>query len=71
MNKNNNDPVTYGDLLEIESRLSKLETETKWLKTSLKEIKVSVDRVKWWILLGFFGSSAFIYMLSLLIQAVG
>jgi len=66
--KKNEDPITYGDLLEVESRLSKLEIEVEWLKASLKELKVSIDRIKWWIILGFFGSATFIYVLSLVVR---
>jgi len=72
MSRKDDDPVVYSDFmsfkLEIERRMSKLETEVDWLKMVLKEIKVTIDKIKWWILLGFFGSSTLIFILSLLVK---
>ncbi|MEM2449045.1 MAG: hypothetical protein QXT14_08885 [Candidatus Bathyarchaeia archaeon] len=62
------DPVLYEDFVEfvtnIESRLSKLETEQDWVKKSIDELKSSIEKYKWWIVGSFFGSSLLFFILT-------
>jgi len=64
------DPVLYEDFIEfatkVESRLTQLETDQKWVRESLKELKLSVEKIKWWILVGLVSSAA-LYILSRLV----
>ena len=45
--RNDSDPVSYGDFsafkASVESRLAALETEQKWIKESLKELRGKID----------------------------
>ena len=72
MNRKDDDPVIYSDFIDfkvnIERRMSKLETEVDWIKMEMKEIKSTIDKIKWWILLGFFGSSTLVFILNLLVK---
>jgi len=76
--KKNEDPVTWGDLLEICERLSKVEQDVNWLKASIQDIRdmlhelaEGVEGYKKWIvtglIAGLMGSSVFLAILKMLI----
>jgi len=69
--KDENDPITWGDLAVLLERLSSVETEVSWLKSSIQELKDSMkkvekalDRYKWWIL----SSILSVWILTVLIR---
>ncbi|MEM1548722.1 MAG: hypothetical protein QXM02_06875 [Thermoproteota archaeon] len=65
------DPVLYEDFIEfatkVESRLTQLETDQRWIKESLRDLKSSIEKIKWWILAGLVGSTV-LYILSRLVM---
>jgi len=78
--KNIDDPITWGDMIEIIERVSKVEGDVAWLKGSLNEVKESieslrklidqiresVDKYKMWIVASIVGSTLLVWVMSVI-----
>ena len=74
MDRDDNDQVTWRDILhlqkqiqELDSRISMVETHITWIKTKLNNISRDVSSLRWWIIGSIVGGMAVVFLFRVLI----
>jgi len=66
MPRNENDPVTWRDLVELTDRLSRLETSQSFITQKLGKLESEVAKIKWWVITSIVGSTVLAMLIRIL-----
>lgn len=78
MSRKKEDPAEYGDVMslfnkisDLESRVTSLETDVRWIKDSLEKLRSVLEEYKKTVIFSFFGASTLYIVISILMKLFG